>query len=80
MSLSLKGGFIYFLRERDVLDCKNSPYVKIGKTDHKRPVAKRIEDHQTGNPREIILNHAFETLGVDTVETHLHHAFAQYRV
>ena len=80
MSITLKPGFIYFLRERDVLSGETFEYVKIGKTDFDRPVAKRISDHQTGNPR-LILDHAsYQVSSIDTVETHLHHAFSENRV
>jgi len=80
MPISTKPGFIYFLRETDLLTGEVSPYVKIGKTDHDRPVAKRIDDHQTGNPREIHDCRSFQVPAIDTVEKHLHHFFAEYGI
>ena len=80
MSITLKPGFIYFLRERDVLSGETFEYVKIGKTDFDRPVAKRISDHQTGNPRLILDHSSYQVSSIDTVETHLHHAFSENRV
>ena len=80
MPITLKDGFIYFLREKDVLSGEISDYVKIGKTDRNRPVGNRIDEHQTGNPRLISAHESFRVVSVDTVETHLHHAFAEHRV
>mgnify|MGYP001168934954 CR=1 FL=1 len=80
MSITLKPGFIYFLQERDVLTGETYEYAKIGKTDYDRPVAKRISDHQTGNPRLITDHTSYQVCSIDTVETHLHHAFAERRV
>jgi hypothetical protein len=76
----LKPGSIYFLQEQDVLTGQTFDYVKIGKTDRDRPVSERIDDHQTGNPRMILDHESFQVASIDTVETHLHHAFAEYRV
>jgi hypothetical protein len=80
MAIKVKSGFIYFLREKDVLTGETFDYVKIGKTDYDRPVSERIDDHQTGNPRMILDHESFQVASIDTVETHLHHAFAEYRI
>ena len=80
MAIKVKSGFIYFLREQDVLTGDTFDYVKIGKTDYDRPVSDRIDDHQTGNPRMILDHESFQVSSIDTVETHLHHAFAEYRI
>jgi hypothetical protein len=80
MAIKVKSGFIYFLREQDVLTGDTFDYVKIGKTDYDRPVSDRIDDHQTGNPRMILDHESFQVASIDTVETHLHHAFAEYRI
>ena len=80
MAIKVKSGFIYFLREQDVLTGDTFDYVKIGKTDYDRPVSERIDDHQTGNPRMILDHESFQVASIDTVETHLHHAFAEYRI
>jgi hypothetical protein len=79
MPMKLKTGFIYFLGERDLQTGEWSDQVKIGRTDYDRPVSDRIDDHQTGNPRQITDHESFQVASVDTVETHLHHAFAEYR-
>jgi hypothetical protein len=80
MAIKVKSGFIYFLREQDVLTGDTFDYVKIGKTDYDRPVRERIDDHQTGNPRMILDHESFQVASIDTIETHLHHAFAEYRI
>ena len=80
MAITLKRGFIYFLGEKDALTGETTEYVKIGKTDFDRPVSARIDEHQTGNPRVVFDRGSFQVVSVDTVETHLHHAFAEYRV
>ena len=80
MAITLKSGFIYFLGEKDALTGETTDYVKIGKTDFDREVSDRIDEHQTGNPRVVFDRGSFQVLSVDTVETHLHHAFAEYRV
>lgn len=76
MAISLKGGSIYFLRERDYLSGEISPYVKIGLVRDNKPTEERIAEHQTGNPRQIL---DYETLGspfVEYLETQLHYRFA----
>ena len=80
MPITVKSGYIYFLREQDVLSGDTFDYVKIGKTDGDRPVSERIDDHQTGNPRRILDHESFQVSSIDTVETHLHHLFAEYRI
>jgi hypothetical protein len=80
MAIKVKSGFIYFLREQDILTGDTFDYVKIGKTDYDRPVSDRIDEHQTGNPRMILDHESFQVSSIDTVETHLHHAFAEYRI
>ncbi|MEC8657259.1 MAG: GIY-YIG nuclease family protein [Verrucomicrobiota bacterium] len=80
MSIKIKSGFIYFLCEQDVLTNETFDYVKIGKTDYDRPVSDRIDDHQTGNPRKIVDHESFQVVSIDTIETHLHHTFAKYRI
>ena len=80
MAVTLKSGFIYFLGEKDALTGETTEYVKIGQTGSDREVSDRIDEHQTGNPRVVFDRGSFQVVSVDTVETHLHHAFAEYRV
>ena len=50
--------FIYFMTERDLFGYPCGPYVKIGLVkgnDDGRSSFERRKEHQTGNPREIII-------------------------
>lgn len=77
----MKIGEIYFIRERDRLDGTSSPYVKIGMVnDISRNSAERLTDHQTGNPRDLILHHVTQTPGPFRVERFLHQQFGPNRV
>ncbi len=81
MGIKVKPGWLYFLGEENFETGKGSEYVKIGKTDGDRPVAARMSDHQTGNPRRIIeVAPPIRTEFIDALETHLHHRFAEVRV
>ena len=76
MTISLKGGNIYFLRERDYLSGEVSPYVKIGLVRDNKPTEDRIAEHQTGNPRQILDYKTLESPFVEYLETQLHYRFA----
>ena len=77
----MKIGEIYFIRERDRTDGSCSPYVKIGMVnDISRNSAERLTDHQTGNPRDLILHHVTQTPGPFRVERFLHQQFGPNRV
>lgn len=77
----MKIGEIYFIRERDRIDGTSSPYVKIGMVnDISRNSAERLTDHQTGNPRDLILHHVTQTPGPFRVERFLHQQFGPNRV
>lgn len=65
-------GEIYFLREFDVLSGEKSPYVKIGLVELSRESIKRKKEHQTGNPRDLVLVSHFKTECVRAVEKYLH--------
>jgi hypothetical protein len=75
-----RGGEIYFIGERDLIDGKKTSYVKIGLTRDDRASEERQSDHQTGNPRELFLHHAEKVVMVQTVEKALHWHFAERRV
>ncbi len=77
----MKIGEIYFIRERDRIDGTSSPYIKIGMVnDVSRNSAERLMDHQTGNPRDLILHHVTQTPGPFRVERFLHQQFGPNRV
>jgi len=76
ISVVKKDGWIYFISDKDRMNGSLCNYYKIGKTDFDRPVEDRVDEHQTGNPREIILVESIRTSFIDTLETYLHHRFA----
>lgn len=81
MVLTNKGGWLYFLGETDFKTDETYSYVKIGKTNYDRPVSKRKNDHQTGNPRHIVeVAKNIRTNFIDTLETYMHNRFATKRV
>lgn len=72
-----KPGSIYFLKERDYLTGAISPYVKIGLVRDDKPTEKRISEHQTGNPREILDYATLPMRFVEDAETRLHYLFGE---
>ncbi len=77
-------GFIYFMTERDLYGYPCGPYVKIGLVkgnDDGRSSFERRKEHQTGNPREIIVEAEVKTLAqVSTLESLVHQRLAKYRI
>ena len=80
MSIKLKPGIVYFLRERDFLSGDLTRFCKIGLVAGDRTTEERIKEHQTGNPREIQEQCSVETAAVDELETYLHARFAPWRI
>lgn len=77
----MKIGEIYFIRERDRLDGTFSSFVKIGMVnDVSRNSEERLLDHQTGNPRDLVLHHATKTPGPFRVERFLHQQYGPQRI
>jgi len=74
--MELTGGEIYFIRERDLLSNELTDYFKVGivREDGKdeRSSSDRLSDHQTGNPRELVLDEVFKTPLVERLETMIH--------
>ena len=77
-------GFIYFMTERDLFGYPCGPYVKIGLVkgnDEGRSSFERRKEHQTGNPREIIVEAEVKTYAqVSTLESLVHQRLANYRI
>ena len=73
-------GEIYFLREIDVLSGEKSPYVKIGLVELSRESTKRQQEHQTANPRDLVLVSHFKTECVRAVEKYLHWHYIEHGV
>lgn len=76
--MTLVAGELYFLGELDHRTQQQSPFVKIGivKESDNRDTAKRIKEHQTGNPRQIVELAVLPTPNVMRVETTLHGLYA----
>ncbi len=78
-----KPGKIYFIEEEDQLGYPSSDYLKIGliKTNgNGRTVEDRKGEHQTGNPRSLIVVDSIETrASVSTLEAKVHQSLAMNR-
>ena len=77
-------GFIYFMTEKDLFGYACGPYVKIGLVkgnDDGRSSFDRRKEHQTGNPREIVIEEEIKTKAqVSTLESLIHQRLAKYRI
>jgi hypothetical protein len=76
MAIKLTSGSLYFLKEKDFITNEESPYVKIGLVRGDKETQKRILEHKTGNPRQIIDYFTLEASFVENLETQLHYRFA----
>ena len=76
-------GEIYFIRERSITGSEFTPFVKIGLVnfDEVRNSLKRLGEHQTGNPRQLVLppENIVKTINVNKVEASLHKRFAEIK-
>ena len=72
------------MTERDLFGYPCGPYVKIGLVkgnDDGRSSFERRKEHQTGNPREIIVEAEIKTYAqVSTLESLIHQRLAKYRI
>lgn len=82
MTIKLTPGEIYFIREKDILTNEKTSYVKVGLVKEKvdRDSENRLAEHQTGNPRELLVFKVIETPAVSEIEKMLHGIFATNRV
>ena len=72
-------GEIYFVRELE--SGAFSPFTKIGliSYDKDRSSSDRLPEHQTGNPRKLVISHYVATDCVNAVETYMHRKYAKLR-
>lgn len=72
-------GEIYFVREMEAGGF--SPFTKVGLIgyDKDRSSSDRLPEHQTGNPRKLIISHFVVTDCVNAVETYMHRKYAGLR-
>jgi len=80
--MELGAGEIYFIKEYDVLTKIETSYVKIGlvREDEVRGSTHRALEHQTGNPRKLLVHHKLKTQLVSSVENKMHRFYAKNRV
>jgi hypothetical protein len=74
-------GEIYFIGERDLRSKEITSYFKVGivrenSENADRNSTQRLLEHQTGNPRELYIEHVVKSDLVELVETLLHKNFA----
>ena len=75
-------GQLYINRDRDYFSGELGDYVKIGiVNEHEtRGSEERKGEHQTGNPREVVIIQEFTSRMVQHLESRLHAKFALRRV
>ena len=83
--MNIKGGELYFIREVDLRTNELTPFVKIGivrdkKSGDKRTSEDRALEHQTGNPRKLLVDTIFETPSVHEIENIIHSLYAEERI
>ena len=80
--MKLTPGELYFIRERDFQTKEISRYVKIGLVREKddRASQDRALEHQTGNPRELLIYKVIKTPAISEIENIVHGLFATERV
>lgn len=76
----MKIGEVYFIREQDRSTGKLSENVKIGMVSKQGESINRLKQHQTGNPRDLILHHVVVTPAPFWVENGLHQRLDGVRV
>ena len=77
-------GSVYFMVEKDLFGYDCGPYVKIGlvsDNEFGRTSANRRDEHQTGNPREIIIKDEVKTnASVSSLEALVHQRLSTKRI
>lgn len=81
-SSAMATGELYFAGEMDPRTQELTSYFKIGivRESDNRSSTNRMKEHQTGNPRELILIETITTPVVEQIETLMHGAFAPFRI
>lgn len=80
--LIMTPGELYFINDRDHFIGESTNFYKIGivRQGESRGSSQRLKEHQTGNPRPLILSHVVKTDVVERVETLMHKMFAKNRL
>lgn len=81
-SSAMAAGELYFAGELDPRTQSLTSYFKIGivRESENRSSTNRMKEHQTGNPRELILIEKITTPVVEQIETLMHGTFAPFRI
>jgi hypothetical protein len=77
---SLKEGELYFIGEIDPQTKKPTPFTKVGIVRDQRESERRLLEHQTGNPRQLLVVEQIKAPIVERIETALHHLYAPSRL
>lgn len=84
MTISSTSGTLYFITERDPFDDAQTSFVKIGLVRDNgtgRSSDDRLLEHQTGNPRQLVVAGSIATVAsVSAFETAVHQRLAPHRV
>jgi len=77
--MNLTPGQLYFINEQDIKTGERSNYYKIGivRESIERDSKDRLLEHQTGNPRKLVIVETLNMPAVEEVETSLHYLFAR---
>jgi len=80
--VKLVPGTLYFISEIDVLTGEKFDYYKIGlvKDSRQGDSLDRAGEHQTGNPRRLVVRHTVESPAINDLETIMHDLYATERV
>jgi hypothetical protein len=80
--MNLKSGELYFINEVDVLTGVASNFYKIGlvKDSRQGDAANRLDEHQTGNPRKLVIVECIEAPAISDLEKSVHKRFATSRI
>jgi hypothetical protein len=80
--MNLKSGELYFINEVDVLTGVASNFYKIGlvKDSRQGDAANRLDEHQTGNPRKLVIVECIEAPAISDLEKSMHYRFATRRI
>jgi hypothetical protein len=80
--MNLKSGELYFINEVDVLTGVASNFYKIGLVKDSRhgDAANRLDEHQTGNPRKLVIVECVEAVAISDLEKTVHNRFATRRI
>ena len=75
-------GELYVIGEVDPVTGKDAPFVKIGivRDSDTRNTTQRVSEHQTGNPRKLIVHGVVKSSMVERLETAMHDTLAPLRI